>query len=276
MILNTGLDGLQELYVPQSLERNTYSNDILNFYVAAGQPEGKTKPLNRATLNLSMGEDFTDDIDLSDDPLIDAVRDELSEQLEDIDEDELDDVSPEDIQNVVEESVEGSIEELATDTYERILSNDEGLERYHETIEGFQEGLEERWGEPLELLERLLSGQWNAAGQSTRITDSKPGETRITSFKPSYTYTPAQSKSVLKSTTCSKEVSRTEPSPAGDHSTNFPSPPHSSSTTAMKPQNASSVIITSGNTTSLRPTESTKITSTSNHWNPKSSKNSRK
>jgi len=103
-----------------------------------------------------MGEDFTDDIDLSDDPLIDAVRDELSEQLEDIDEDELDDVSPEDIQNVVEESVEGSIEELATDTYERILSNDEGLERYHETIEGFQERLEERWGEPLELLERLI------------------------------------------------------------------------------------------------------------------------
>ena len=41
--------------------------------------KGKTKPLNRAKLNLSMGEDFTDDIDLSDDPLIDAVRDELSE-----------------------------------------------------------------------------------------------------------------------------------------------------------------------------------------------------
>ncbi|GAA0215924.1 DUF5677 domain-containing protein [Halobaculum roseum] len=103
-----------------------------------------------------MGEDFTDDIDLSDDPLIDAIRDVLSEQLEDLEEDELDDVSPEDIQNVVEESVEGSIEELATDTYERILNNDEGLERYHQTIEGFQEGLEERWGEPLELLERLV------------------------------------------------------------------------------------------------------------------------
>jgi hypothetical protein len=103
-----------------------------------------------------MGEDLTDDIDLSDDPLIDAIRDELSEQLEDLDEDELDDVSPEEIQNVVEESVEGSIEELATDTYERILNNDEGLERYHQTIEGFQEGLEERWGEPLELLERLI------------------------------------------------------------------------------------------------------------------------
>jgi hypothetical protein len=103
-----------------------------------------------------MGEDLTDNIDLSDDPLIDAIRGELSEQLEDLDEDELDDVSPEDIQNVVEESVEGSIEELATDTYERILNNDEGLERYHQTIEGFQEGLEERWGEPLELLERLI------------------------------------------------------------------------------------------------------------------------
>ena len=103
-----------------------------------------------------MDEDLTDDIDLSDDPLADAIRDELAEHLEDRDEDELDDVTEEDIQDIAAEVMEGSIEDIATDTYERILSNDEGLERYHQTIEGFQERLEERWGEPLELLERLI------------------------------------------------------------------------------------------------------------------------
>lgn len=106
-----------------------------------------------------MSEDFTDDIDLSDDPLIDAIRDELAEQ---IDEEELDDFSEDDIQNIVEESVEGSIKDLATHTYEQILTDDEGLERYHQTIEGFQQRLDERWGEPLELLERLII--WSMEG----------------------------------------------------------------------------------------------------------------
>ncbi|WP_199693977.1 DUF5677 domain-containing protein [Halococcus sp. IIIV-5B] len=100
-----------------------------------------------------MNEDLTDDIDLSKDTLVDAVRHELAEQ---IDEDQLDNLGEEDIQNIVQESMERSIEELALHTYERILSDDEGLERYHETIEGFQEILEDRWGEPLELLERLI------------------------------------------------------------------------------------------------------------------------
>lgn len=103
-----------------------------------------------------MDEDLTDDIDLSDDPLADAIRDELAKQLENLDEEELDDITDEDIQEIAAESMEGSIEDLATDTYERILTDDEGLERYHETIEGFQDRLEERWGEPLELLERLI------------------------------------------------------------------------------------------------------------------------
>lgn len=96
-----------------------------------------------------MGEDCTDDIDLSNDPLIDAIRDELAKQ---IDEEEIDDLSKDDVQNIMEES----IEDLATHTYERILTDDEGLERYHETIEGFQKRLDERWGEPFELLERLI------------------------------------------------------------------------------------------------------------------------
>ena len=100
-----------------------------------------------------MDEDLTDDINLSEDPLVDVVRDELAEQ---IDEDQLNDLSEEDIQQVVQESMEESIRELALHTYERILSDGEGLERYHETIEGFQERLEDRWGEPLELLERLI------------------------------------------------------------------------------------------------------------------------
>ncbi|WP_231608426.1 DUF5677 domain-containing protein [Haloferax gibbonsii] len=100
-----------------------------------------------------MDEDLIDDINLSEDPLVDAVRDELAEQ---IDEDQLNDLSEGDIQHVVQESMEESIRELALHTYERILSDGEGLERYHETIEGFQERLEDRWGEPLELLERLI------------------------------------------------------------------------------------------------------------------------
>lgn len=99
-----------------------------------------------------MDDDFVDDIDLSDDPLVDALRDELAEQIEE----EIEDITEEDIQDLMEESMEDSIENLATHTYERILSNDEGLERYHQTIEGFQERLEERWGDSLELLERLI------------------------------------------------------------------------------------------------------------------------
>ena len=96
-----------------------------------------------------MSNDFSDDIDLSDDPLIDALRDELGKQIE---EGEIDDFTQEDIQTVVEESVN----DLAKDTYERILSDDEGLERYQQTNEDFQENLHERWGEPFELLERLI------------------------------------------------------------------------------------------------------------------------
>jgi len=100
-----------------------------------------------------MDDDFVDDSDLSDDPLVNALLDGLAKQIE---EEEIEDLTEEDIQNVVEESMESSIDDLATHTYERILSNDEGLERYHQTIEGFQKRLEERWGESLELLERLI------------------------------------------------------------------------------------------------------------------------
>lgn len=114
---------------------------------------GKSKPAYRIIHQLSMDDDFVDDIDLSDDPLVDALRDELAEQIE---EEEMKDITEGDIMNIVEESMESSIDDLATHTYERILSNDEGLERYHRTIEGFQEKLEERWGESLELLERLI------------------------------------------------------------------------------------------------------------------------
>jgi|GEM_PF-639727 len=100
-----------------------------------------------------MDDDFMDDVNLSDDPLFNAIGEQLAEQIE---EEEIEDFTEEDIQDVVEESMAGSIDELATDTYKRILSNDEGLERYHQTIEGFQERLRERWGESLELLERLI------------------------------------------------------------------------------------------------------------------------
>jgi hypothetical protein len=96
-----------------------------------------------------MSEVFTDDIDLSDNPLIDAIRDELVKKSE---VGELDDLNEDDIQNLVGEI----IEDLATHTYDRILTDDEGLERYHQTVEGFQQRLNERWGEPLELLERLI------------------------------------------------------------------------------------------------------------------------
>ena len=74
---------------------------------------------------------------------------ELGEQIE---EGEIDDFTQEDIQTVMEKSING----LAQDTYERILHDDEGRERYHKSIEDFQENLHERWGEPLELLERLI------------------------------------------------------------------------------------------------------------------------
>lgn len=100
-----------------------------------------------------MDDDFVDDIDFSDDPLVDALREELAEQIE---EEGIEDITERDIQNLVEESMEDSIDNLATNTYERILSNDEGLERYHQTIERFQERLEERWGGSLELLKRLI------------------------------------------------------------------------------------------------------------------------
>ncbi len=100
-----------------------------------------------------MGDDFVDDLDLSDGPLVNALRDELAKQIE---EEEIEDLTEEDIQNVVEESMESSIDDLAKHTYEQILSNDEGLERYHQTIEGFQKRHEKRWGESLELLERLI------------------------------------------------------------------------------------------------------------------------
>lgn len=100
-----------------------------------------------------MGDDFLDDVDLSDDPVVNGIRDELSKQIE---EEEIGDLTEEDIQNVVKESMENSIEDLAKHTYERILSDDEGLERYHQAIEGFQKRHQERWGESLELLERLI------------------------------------------------------------------------------------------------------------------------
>lgn len=101
-----------------------------------------------------MDDDFVDDSDLSDDPLVNTLLDELAKQIEE--EEEIEDLTEKEIQNVVEESMENSINDLATHTYERILSNDEGLERYHQTIEGFQKRLEERWGESLEFLERLI------------------------------------------------------------------------------------------------------------------------
>lgn len=100
-----------------------------------------------------MDDDYVDDSALSDDPLVSALRDELAKQIED---EEVEDLTEEDIHDVVEESMENSIDDLATHTYERILSNDEGLERYRQTIEDFQKRLEERWGESLELLERLI------------------------------------------------------------------------------------------------------------------------
>lgn len=103
-----------------------------------------------------MMDDLIDDDDFSDDPLINELLSEIMEQLSELDEDEFDDLTEEDIQKLASESLEKSVNDIAKHTYERILENDEGLERYHQTIDDFQQRLDERWGEPLEFLERLI------------------------------------------------------------------------------------------------------------------------
>ena len=86
----------------------------------------------------------------TEDWLHELVRDRIIEGVVEGDIDS--DISSEEIHQVMESVTE----ELGDEFYSQVLSNDEGLRRYRETWNEFEKGIEDRWGEPLELLERLI------------------------------------------------------------------------------------------------------------------------
>lgn len=85
-----------------------------------------------------------------DDWLLESIQDEILELIE---EEEIDDeITTEDVSEITGEV----IEDLGMDFYEQVTSDDEGLRRFYETRTGFERGIGDRWGEPLELLERFI------------------------------------------------------------------------------------------------------------------------
>lgn len=82
--------------------------------------------------------------------LIETIQKEIFELVE---EGELDEeVAIEGVSQITGEAIEG----LGDDMYREVVSDDEGLRGFHETQAEFEDGIEGRWGEPLELLERFI------------------------------------------------------------------------------------------------------------------------
>jgi hypothetical protein len=84
------------------------------------------------------------------DPLSQAIHDQLLELLQ---EGELDEEPTED---EIAEATSEVIEAVGDSMYQQVREDDEGLRRLYETKAEFQRGIEDRWGEPLELLERFI------------------------------------------------------------------------------------------------------------------------
>lgn len=85
-----------------------------------------------------------------DDWLLELIREEIQEQIE---EGEID---PETNVEEISDATKGIIEGIGMDIYEQVTSDDDGLRRLYETKTEFERGIEDRWGKPLELLERFI------------------------------------------------------------------------------------------------------------------------
>lgn len=92
--------------------------------------------------------------------LLDTIKEEILELIESGEVD-ADDVTEE----KVSELTASIIEELGMDIYHEVMSNEDGLRRWHETKAEFEQGINNRWGKPLELLERFIIWS-NETGQS--------------------------------------------------------------------------------------------------------------
>lgn len=85
-----------------------------------------------------------------DDPFLEAIRDQFRQIIEE--EDVEEDIPQDDI----EEATNDVIDSVGEDMYQQVRGDEEGLRRFHETKVEFERGIEHRWGEPLELLERFI------------------------------------------------------------------------------------------------------------------------
>lgn len=85
-----------------------------------------------------------------DDWLLESIQEEILEIVEEEDFDR--EITSEDVSEITGEI----IEDLGMNIYEQVISDERGLRRYYETRAEFERGIEGRWGEPLELLERFI------------------------------------------------------------------------------------------------------------------------
>lgn len=84
------------------------------------------------------------------DPLLEAIQEQFRQTIQE--EDIEGDITQDDIEDATSEVIDS----VGEDIYQQVRADDEGLKRLHETKADFETGIEERWGEPLELLERFI------------------------------------------------------------------------------------------------------------------------
>ncbi|MDR5657698.1 DUF5677 domain-containing protein [Halodesulfurarchaeum sp. HSR-GB] len=84
------------------------------------------------------------------DPFLKAIKDQFRQTIQE--EDVEEDITQDDIADATSEVINS----LGEDMYHQVRDNDEGLRRLHETKAEFESGIEQRWGVPLELLERFI------------------------------------------------------------------------------------------------------------------------
>lgn len=84
------------------------------------------------------------------DPLLEAIQEQFRQTIQE--EDIEGDITQDDIEDATSEVIDS----VGEDMYQQVRADDEGLQRLHETKADFETGIEERWGEPLELLERFI------------------------------------------------------------------------------------------------------------------------
>jgi hypothetical protein len=84
------------------------------------------------------------------DPFLEAIKEQVRQTIreEDIEED----ITQDDIADATSEVIDS----LGEDIYQQVRDNEEGLRRLRKTKAEFESGIERRWGEPLELLERFI------------------------------------------------------------------------------------------------------------------------